>query len=114
MLRLRTHAIITAGIFVAINVLAMIGNALEASGAVKASPAARLAAVIIFLALSIALAFSVVPLMVKVVLGFQARRGGTGLRAIARERAIVFVMWGLMALGLAIAVPAAIVAGAFD
>jgi len=35
-------------------------------------------------------------------------------RLIARERVIVFVLWGLIGLGLVIAVPAAIIDGAFD
>jgi hypothetical protein len=52
------------------------------------------------------------------VLGFQVRIGN-GSRPvirtlIAHQRAIVFVMWGLMAAGLLLAVPAAILDGAFD
>ena len=33
---------------------------------------------------------------------------------IAHQRTIVFVMWGLMSAGLLVAVPAAILGGAFD
>ena len=118
MLSLRTHAIITAAIFAAIIGLAMIGNALQASGAVADGPAARRAAIIIFLGLCVALMFSAVPLMVKLVLGFQAAIGNAGRPVIAavlaRERMIVFVLWALLALGLALAIPAAIIDGAFD
>ncbi len=118
MFSLRTHAIITAVIFATIVGLAMLGNAIEASGAVLASPAVRRASMITFLALAVALMFSAVPLMVKLVLGFQSAIGNAGrpvvARWIARERAIIFVLWALLALGLAVAVPAAIIDGAFD
>ncbi|HEV8679298.1 MAG TPA: hypothetical protein VGQ90_07975 [Stellaceae bacterium] len=118
MLTLRTHALITTGIFAAIVVLAMLGNALEATGAVRDVAAARLTAMVVFLVLSVALAVSAVPLIVKLVLGFQIRTGGAGhpliAALIARERAIVFALWALIALGLIIAVPAAIIDGAFD
>jgi hypothetical protein len=118
MLSLRTHAIISAGILVAIVSLAMIGNALQARGMVQDGPGIRLAAMIVFLGLSAALVFSLVPVMVKLVLGVQAGIGNTGHpaigRLIARERIIVFVLWGLIGLGLATAAPAAIIDGAFD
>jgi hypothetical protein len=118
MLSLRAHVLILVGIFAAIIVLATIGNALEASGTVTANPALRLASIIVFFGLCVALAFSAVPVMVKLVLGFQVNIGNAGnpvvARVLARERTIVFVLWALLALGLAVAVPAAIVGGAFD
>ena len=118
MLSLRTHAVISAGILAAMIALAMIGNALEASGVVLDNPGVRLTAMIVFFGLSAALVFSVVPVMVKLVLGFQAGIGNAGHPAvaglIAHERIIVFVLWGLIALGLVVAVPAAIIDGAFD
>jgi hypothetical protein len=118
MLSLRTHAIITAAIFAAIIGLAAIGNALEARGAVQDGPALRRAAMITFLGLSIALMFSAIPLMVKLVLGFQVAIDNAGQPVIAgllaRERVIVFALWALLGLGLAVAVPAAIIDGAFD
>jgi len=62
--------------------------------------------------------FSAVPLMVLIVLGFQVRIGNTGVPVIrtliAHQRTIVFVLWGLMAAGLLIAIPAAILGGAFE
>jgi len=72
MLSLRTHAIISAAILATIIGLAMIGNALEAGAAVHDGAGIRLAAMIVFLGLCTALAFSFVPLMVKLVLGVQA------------------------------------------
>ena len=118
MLSLRTHVMISAGIMAAIIVLAMIGNALHDSGAVPDGPTIRLTAMILFFGLTVALMFSLVPVMVKLVLGFQAGIGNDGhpvvAGLIAYERAIVFTLWGLIALGLVIAVPAAIIDGAFD
>src|SRR5712691_9894141 len=117
-LSLRTHLMISASIMAAIIVLAMIGNAFHDSGVVQDGPAIRLIAMIVFFGLSVALMFSLVPVMVKLVLGVQAGIGNAGhpvvAGLIAHERAIVFVLWGLIALGLAIAVPAAIIDGAFD
>src|SRR5204863_5991912 len=53
-----------------------------------------------------------------IVLGFQVRIGNAGVppirTLIAHQRTIVFVLWGLMAAGLLIAVPAAILDGAFE
>ncbi|MGC2412016.1 MAG: hypothetical protein WA459_04885 [Stellaceae bacterium] len=73
---------------------------------------------ILFFGLTVALMFSAIPVMVKLVLGFQVGIGNAGqpvvARFIARERLIIFVIWGLIALGLVIAVPAAIIDGAFD
>lgn len=118
MLSLRTHAIISAGILAVIVGLAVIGNALQAGGVVQDGPRIRLAAMTVFLGLTAALVFSLVPVMVKLVLGAQAGIGNAGHPAIARviahERIIVFTLWGLIGLGLVIAVPAAIIDGAFD
>jgi hypothetical protein len=118
MLSLRTHLTISAGIMAAIIALAMIGNALQAEGMVQEGPAIRLAAMIVFLGLTVALMFSLIPVMVKLVLGFQAGIGNAGHPVVAglmaRERLIVFVLWALIALGMIVAVPAAIIDGAFD
>ncbi len=118
MLTLRTHIMISAGIMAAIVVLAMIGNALHDGGVVPDGPTIRLTAMILFFGLTVALMFSLVPVMVKLVLGFQAGIGNAGHplvgTLIANESVIVFVFWGLIALGLVIAVPAAIIDGAFD
>ena len=118
MLSLRSHAIITAGIFAAIIAFAILGNTLEASGTITATPTLRIASMVLFFGLCIALMFSAVPVMVKLVLGAQVAIGNQGQPAVAaflaRERLIIFVMWALLALGLIVAVPAAIIDGAFD
>ena len=91
MLSLRSHALITGAIFAALAVM---------------------------FALCIGLAFSAIPLMVLIVLGFQVRIGNAGTPPIriliAHQRTIVFVLWGLMAAGLLLAIPAAILSGALD
>jgi hypothetical protein len=55
---------------------------------------------------------------VQLVLGFQVRLGNANRplirSSIAHQRVIVLVFWGLIALGLLIAIPAAILDGAFD
>jgi hypothetical protein len=118
LLSLRTHAAIMASIFSAIIVLATVGNLLEASGVVMATPTLRIASMVLFFGLCIALMFSAVPVMVKLVLGAQVAIGNQGQPVVAaflaRERLIIFVMWALLALGLIVAVPAAIIDGAFD
>jgi hypothetical protein len=118
MLTLRTHVMIAVGIFAAIVLFAMIGNALQGSGVIEGSPALRLASMILFFGLGVALMFSAVPVMVKLVLGFQVRIGNAAHPAIApllaSERTIIFVLWALLALGLVVALPAAIIDGAFE
>src|SRR5271155_3591966 len=95
MLTLPAHLMISAGIMAAFIVLTMIGNALEAGEIVRESPGIQLTAKIVFLGLTVALMFSLVPVMVKLVLGFQAGIGNAGhpvvAGLIARERVIVFV-----------------------
>src|SRR5947207_6668556 len=118
MLSLRAHALITGGLFAALIVLGWLGNLLEALDLIPSGPGIRLASLVVFLGLAAALAFSAIPLMVQLVLGFQIRIGNANrpvIRSlIARQRVIVFILWSLIALGLAIAVPAAILDGAFD
>ena len=118
MLSLRAHALITGGLFGALIVLGWVANLLDALDLIPARPGIRLVSVVVFVGLSIALAFSAIPLMVQLVLGFQVRLGNANrpvIRSlIARQRVIVFVLWSLIAFGLAIAVPAAILDGAFD
>ena len=118
MLTLRTHSIITAGLLAAIIVMAVVGTALHDNGLLADSAGMRTASAIVFFSLCAALVFSAVPLMVKLVLGVQVGIGNAGqpliAGLIARERTIVFALWALIALGLAIAVPAAIIDGAFD
>ena len=118
MLSLRGHALITGAIFAGLLAIGWGGNLLDALGLVPHDRALQIAVLALMLGLCVALAFSAVPLMVLIVLGFQVRIGNAGVRVIrtliAHQRTIVFVLWGLMAAGLLIAIPAAILGGAFE
>jgi hypothetical protein len=118
MLSLRGHVLITGAIFAALLAIGWGGNLLDALGLVPHDRALQIAVLALMLGLCVALAFSAVPLMVLIVLGFQVRIGNAGVplirMLIAHQRAIVFVLWGLMAAGLLIAIPAAILGGAFE
>jgi len=118
MLSLRAHAVIAGGAFGAMIVLSVVGSALHDQGMIADGTGMQMAARIVFLGLCLVFVFALIPLMVKLVLGFQVRAGNAGQPVvrglIARERTIVFVLWALIAVGLAIAIPAAIRDGAFD
>jgi hypothetical protein len=95
----------------------VLGDALIESGAVKNPGAFETPAKILFFTLFVAFGFSLIPLMVKLVLGFQVLVGNGNLRpvraAIDHSAWIVGVLWALMALGLATGLPAAIRQGFF-
>jgi hypothetical protein len=118
MLNLRTHALITAGFFAGLLLIGWGGNLLDAFGLVPDEPVLQIGVLVVLAGLCAGLAFSAVPLMVLTVLRFQVRIGNANRpvirTVIAHQRTIVFVMWGLMAAGLLLAVPAAILDGAFD
>jgi hypothetical protein len=118
MLSLRSHALITGAIFAALLAIGWGGNLLDAVGLAPHDRGIQIAVLALMLGLCVGLAFSAVPLMVLIVLGFQVRIGNAGVppirTLIAHQRTIVFVLWGLMAAGLLIAVPAAILGGAFE
>ena len=118
MLSLRAHALLTAGFFAGLLVIGWGGNLLEGFGLFPHEPALQIGVLVVLLGLCVGLAFSAVPLMVLTVLRFQVSAGNANrplIRTlIAHQRMIVFVMWGLMAAGLLIAVPAAVLDGAFD
>jgi hypothetical protein len=118
MLSLKTHALITGGLFAAIIVMAMIGSALHDSGYIADSSASQLAAKIIFFTLFLAFGFSAIPLMVKLVLAGQVGIGNADVGIVrlvaAHETRIVIGFWLFLGLGLAIAIPAAIRDGFFD
>jgi hypothetical protein len=118
MLSLRSHALITAGFFAGLLAVGWGGNLLDALGLFPHDPVVQIGALVLVLGLCAGLAFSAVPLMILTVLRFQVSIGNANrpiIRTmIAHQRTIVFVMWGLMAAGLLLAVPAAILDGAFD
>ncbi len=111
MLSLRAHALICAGLFGAIILLAAIGNAVQAAGIFKNPAALQTPMLVLFVALTVAFAFSAVAVMVKLVLGFQKAVGNQDVAAVkaalAHEKHIIWATWALMFAGLVIAVPAA-------
>jgi hypothetical protein len=68
---------------------------------------------VLFFALTVALALSAVPVMVMIVLRTGARAAHPAA-ARSVEKVIVWLIWGLMGLGLAVALPAAIRGGRSD
>jgi len=118
MFSLKTHALITGGLFAAIVVMAIVGNVLHDSGALADGSSSQLAARVIFFGLFLAFGYSVIPLMVKLVFAGQVKIGNADVaivRALAvRQTKIIVAFWVLISLGLAIAIPAAIHDGFFD
>ncbi|HZL40489.1 MAG TPA: hypothetical protein VFC45_09445 [Pseudolabrys sp.] len=118
MLSLKSHAIITGGLFAAIIVMAAVGSVLHDNGYIPDSSANQFAARIIFFALFLAFGFSCIPFMLKLMLVGEIAigNGEAGIVRIvaAHQTAIVIGFWLFLLLGLAIAVPAAIRDGVFD
>lgn len=118
MLSTRALALISGGIFAAMMLAIVLGDALIASGAVKNPMQYQTPAKIFFFALFVALGFSLIPLMVKLVLaGLELIGRSLNVQPfaplIARPGWIVWPIWLLMASGVAVALPAAIHAGFF-
>ena len=116
MLRLRTHAWICCGFLLALLVLGWGGALLAQSGLLPPPPPAwKWALPGLLVALLFGFAFSAVPVMVLLFTGVQQRMGSPAA-ALAQPRwqnTIVYVLWGLMAAGSAIAIPAAFLLGGF-
>ena len=112
MFSLKTHAIITGGLFAAIVVMAAAGSVLHDQGWLADSSTSQFAARIIFFGLFLAFAFSTIPCGLKLVLAGQIAlgNGDVGLvRAVAANQTrIVIGFWLFCGLGLAIAIPAAL------
>jgi hypothetical protein len=112
MFSLKTHAIITGGLFAAIIVMALAGNVLHDRGLLADSSANQFAARVIFFGLFLAFGFSCIPLMLKLFLAGQVAigNGEVGIiRAVAaHQTGIVVGFWLFLGLGLVIAIPAAI------
>ncbi len=117
-MRIYTLMFISGGLFGAIVLAVLVGDALIASGAVRNQAAFETPAKIVFFTLFVAFGFSLIPLMVALVLG-GLDLIGKGLNVqpfkplIARPGWIIWPIWVLMALGLGVALPAAIRAGFF-
>jgi hypothetical protein len=116
--RIPTLVLISGGLFGAILVAVIVGDVAIASGAVANPTAFETPAKIVFFTLFVAFGFSLIPLMVALVLGGLDLIGkGLGTQPfqalISRPGWIVWPIWALMALGLTVALPAAIRAGFF-
>ena len=87
------------------------------AGVVQNPDAFQTPAKIVFFSLFVAFGFSLVPLMVRLVLGFQVLVGNANLppvkAAVDRSNWIVGTIWALMGLGLATGLPAAVRQGFF-
>jgi hypothetical protein len=107
-------AAISAGLVVLIAIMLIAGGALELAG-VKSLGVFRWPIAVTFFGLILAFAFSAIPLMLKLVLAVQVWLGNAGVppikAAIEHQRVIVAAIWALMALGCAVAIPAAILDG---
>jgi len=111
----RTFAILCATSFVGLLAIGWGGTALQAFGIIHDAGAFRIPILVLMLGLTALFAISAIPVMVGLVLGFQRDIGNAEVPvirgALRRQNVIVFVIWGLMALGAAIAIPAAIISG---
>jgi hypothetical protein len=107
-LSLRAHIVICASLFAALVLTVPVAGVLHATGVIKDPAAHRLPAAIILGVLFLAFGFSAVPVMVKLVMAAQPAAS----RSAGAEKVIIWVIWGLMAAGMVIAIPAAIADGA--
>src|SRR5580698_2170203 len=115
MLSLRTHALITAGLFAAIMLAPWALHAAQSSFASPAIFESTVKAVVF--GLFLACGYSAIPLMLKLFLAAQRGVGNAGVAPIGwlerHQRAVVIGAWLLISLGVAVAVPAAITGGFF-
>jgi hypothetical protein len=112
MYTLRTHAMISGGLFLLILVMAWGGAALQASGVVKHPEQLQTPMKIVFLTLFVLFAFSMVPTMVKLFLAAHQSIGNADKALIQfldrHQVAVIWTFWGLWIAGLGIALPAMI------
>ena len=117
MYSLRTHAMISGGLLAFIILMAIAGNALQASGLIKNPAALQTPAKIIFFTVFLAFAFSLVPTMIKFFLAGQASIGNAQKAPIrfieAHQVGLIWCFWLLWVAGLAVALPTMIRTGFF-
>lgn len=115
---IRTFAWLCGGSFAALLIIGWGGNILQASGIIRNPDSLKYPFLAVMFGLLLVFAISAIPLMVGAVLGFQRTIGNENVplirTALSGQNIIVFVIWGLMAAGAAIAIPAAIMNGALD
>ncbi len=114
----RTFAILCGGSFALLLIIGWGGNILQASGMVRDPGALKYPFLFVMIGLLAVFAITAVPLMVGLVLGFQRSIGNENVpvirSALRGQNLIVFVIWGLMAAGAAVGIPAAVMSGAFS
>ena len=113
----RTFAILCAGSFGALLIVGWGGSMLQASGAIRDAGMFKIPIIVLMLSLVAIFVISAIPLMVKLVLGFQRTVGNENVPAVnaalRNENVFIWVIWGLMLAGTAVAIPGAILSGAF-
>lgn len=118
MFSLRTHVLILVGFFAALLIIGWGGAILQGMGVIRAPATLRMPMLIVMGLLVLGLVFSAVPVMVMLVLGVQKHVGNENVALVAaalrRQKIIIYVLWSLIALGSLIAIPAAILDGAFS
>lgn len=118
MLSLRTYVIILAACFATLLIIGWGGAILQSTGAVSAPERLRWPFLILMCGLLLGIVFSAIPVMVMLVLGAQKHIGNEDVAAVAalikRQNTIIYVLWALIGLGSLIAIPAAILGGAFN
>jgi hypothetical protein len=115
---LRVPALIAGGSLGALVLAIVVGNAIIGAGLVRNPNAFQTPAKIVFFTLFVLFGFSLIPLMVRIVLGAQVAFGNANVApvraAIDHSYWIVGCIWALMAAGLVVALPAAIRDGFFS
>jgi len=113
----KTFAILFAGALAAAMLLGFVVQRLVDAGVTKAPGDFELPAKLIAFALFLVLGFSGLALLVKLFIAGQVRIGNGELALVRmlreHETGVILAFWGLCALGLAIAIPAALLDGAF-
>jgi hypothetical protein len=117
MFSLRTHALISGGLLGFIILMAIVGNALQASATIKDPGALQTPARIVFFTAFLAFAFSLIPTMVKAFVAGQAAIGNAEkvpIRFIeAHQAGVIWGFWILWIAGIAVALPTMIHTGFF-
>ena len=117
MFSLRTHALLSGGLLALMILMAMAGNALQASGIIKHPEELHTPMRFVFFTIFIVFAFSLVPTMVKLFFAGQTSIGNTDkgfIRLLDRHQSgVVYTIWGIWILGAAIALPTMISSGFF-
>lgn len=113
-----THLKISSALFAALVAVGLGGNLLASSGLFEDPRVLQAPVRVLIFSLFVGFAFAVAPVMIGSVLGLRrpvdqsqidAMTGGVGA-----EKLTVWVVWSLMALAVAVALPAMVARGVFD